>query len=377
MARTRGALLLGALAAAVVPVLAACDTSRVAATADVHISGRALDASGRPLAGARIQLFKEADLGEAVFGLVFAVGTLGAVCFTPVAPSICRSARIATAAGDGTFSYTLSGSDTQGSIGQASTLDVVVADPEGGEQAASTTLRFEAQSSQVTLPDARLWDAAARLGEASGRISVDWRALPAEDGRDTAYSVELDDSSRRALWSQRAGGTSAVVDSRVVEDVSGSAVALATANLGDTGAVQGVYASRRLAFPRTAAVPASRGRPCAAVSAPSLATTPQPTCGVTDGNLVEAAHLQGAPGSVVSGVVVDLGSTRPVSLVVPRGVTTDTIVEVSTDGAHYTTAATSSGGTVTLDLHGVRARYVRLRSTAGLDVSLMTELSVW
>ena len=376
-ARSRQALLLGAVAAVVAPVLASCDVSRVPAAADVHVTGRALDAAGRPLAGARIQLFKEPDLGEAVFGAVFVIGSLGSACFLPVAPSICRSARTTTAGADGTFSYTVPASDTQGSIGQASTLDAVVSDPGGGGRGATTTLRFEAQSTQVSLPDARLWDAAPRFAQPAGRFHLDWEGLPPADGRDVAYSVDLDDSQDRSVWTQPANGTAADVDARVVEDVRTTAAAIAKANLGATGEVQAVYSSRRVDVAPTAGAPPSRSRPCLAVTAVTLATTPQRTCGVTDGDLFDPARLQGNGSGVASGVVVDLGSVRPVGLVVARALGGEYAVETSTDGTTYVMRATGSGLVDALDVQGFRARYLRVRSTGGVDESLMDEVSVW
>ena len=81
---------------------------------------------------------------------------------------------------------------------------------------------------------------------------------------------------------------------------------------------------------------------------------------------------------MVSGVVVDLGAPRPVSLVVARGFAGQVLVELSDDGRSWRTVATSSGSAVALSVPGrPSARFVRLRSPVGLDESLATEVSVW
>ncbi len=63
------------LAAALCLAAAGCSTSDIDPDATVRISGRALDAAGRPLADTRVLLFKQADLGEVALGTVLVVGT--------------------------------------------------------------------------------------------------------------------------------------------------------------------------------------------------------------------------------------------------------------------------------------------------------------
>ena len=63
---------------------------------------------------------------------------------------------------------------------------------------------------------------------------------------------------------------------------------------------------------------------------------------------------------------------------VGRGFSGQVVAEISNDGRTFSTVATSSGTAVALRIPGgQRARYVRLRSPAGLDESLCAELSVW
>ncbi|MCU1657397.1 MAG: LigA protein [Pseudonocardiales bacterium] len=361
-------------------VLTGCTFSKVNANATVVVSGRALTARGSPLAGVQVRLFKEADLGEALVGIVLAVGTLGTMCLLPAAPAICRRARVATTDAGGGYTFTLKGSDTQGLIGTEAALDLVAAAP--GANGPSTTISFKARQTTVTLPDARLWNAIPRVSEGSGRVQLAWSSLPATAGRGAAYLAQLFDPTRQVpMWSQPESGTRADIDARVLEDHSASvAVAARTALTGGgTSDVHASYLSSRLAVQPIAGAPPSRRHPCRAVTGTATpASTPQTVCGVTDGNLVTPARLKAAKAQVVTGVAVDLGSVRPVDLVVARGVAGMVVVELSDDGATYHAAATSSESTVAVSPPGrPAARFVRVRSPSGLDESLMTELSVW
>ena len=367
------------LVAALSLTVAGCSFSEVDPDANVEISGRALDASGKPLANAKVLLFKQADLGEVVFGTVLAVGTLSTICLLPDAPAICRKARTATTDDDGRYEFELKGSDTQGTLGTESTLNVVFA---ASKAQSSTTVSFTAKDESISLPDARLWRSAARVSQSSGRIGLSWAPLPPKAGDDAAYSTQLFEAdSQSALWSQSASGRSASVDARILEDQAGSVAVSATTKLsGASGAgeVRASYLSPRLPVHATAGTPPSRGRPCAAVTgtAPPKAGRLS-TCAATDGDLRSPARLSSKKAGVVTGAVIDLGSSRPVSLVVARGFAGQCLVELSDDGMTYRTVATSSG-TAAVEVPGSpSARFVRLRSPAGLDESLSSEVSVW
>lgn len=364
--------------------LGGCEISRVDPAAAVHVAGRALDAGGRPLAGATLRLYKEADVGEALFGVFLAVGTLGTVCLSPAAPAICRKARTATTGADGSYRFELKGSDTQGLVGNASTMDLVIPGGDGG----SATASFKVRSTAVSLPDIRLWSAGARLGPAgagagggtgAGGIRLEWAALPGEAGRDPTYSLQLLDARTRALlWSQPSGPTGGGADSRVVEDVATVAVASAVAAVGDVvGDVRVGFVSPAIDVAGSrAGAPPSRGKPCSAVNAGDLSTTTQATCAATDGDLTSPGRLTGNGSGVVSGVVVDLGSARRIGFVVARGVAGDVVVEGSGDGNAWSDIGKGTGPIVSLTTSAT-ARAIRLRSPGGLDESLLAELSVW
>jgi hypothetical protein len=367
------------LLAALSLAVTSCSFSSVDPDASVEISGRALNASGKPLAGARVLLFKQADIGEVVFGTVLTVGSLSTICLLPEAPAICRKARTATTDADGRYHFELKGSDTQGTLGTESTLNVVFAGPRAQ---GSTTVSFTAKDEAITLPDARLWRSAPTVSRPSGRIQLSWSTVPSAAGSDPAYSAQLFEAGgASALWSQPASGRRATIDPRILEDQPGSvAVGAGTTLSGGSGAggVRASYLSRRLRVTATAGTPPSRGRPCAAVTgtAPPKAGPFSP-CSVTDGDLKRPARLSGATAAVVSGVVIDLGSSRPVSLVVTRGFLGQFLVEVSGDGRSYRTVATSAGSAAIAVPGNPSARFVRLRSPVGLDESLSSEVSVW
>jgi len=368
------------LFAALSLAVAGCSTSSVDPDATVHISGRALDASGRPLSGATVLLFKEADIGEVVVGTVLAIGTLSTVCLLPDPPAVCRKARTTTADEDGRYEFELRGSDTQGTLGTESTLNVVFA---GAPRKGSTTVGFAAKDTSVTLPDARLWKALPEVSRPSGRIGLSWSPLPKATGGDAEYSAQLFESDTgAATWSQPATGGLASIDPRILEDRSSSVAVGARTTLPggtNTGTVQASYLSARLQVDATAGAPPSRGRPCAPVRGPTARLgDPPDDCPMTDGDLTTPAGLRTRGTAVVTGVVVDLGLVRPVDLVVVRGFAGQFLVEVSTDGRIFQQVGTQIGTTVAVTPSGrPRARYVRVRSPAGVDESLATEVSVW
>jgi len=353
----------------------------VAPDATVVVSGRALDAAGHPLTGATVRLYKQADLGEALLGTVVTLGMLGADCLLPVAPTVCHRARTATTDEDGRYRFRLAGADTQGTLGTESTLALVVADPSAGADGASTTLTFTARSSTVALPAARLWDAHPQVTERGRSVRLSWGTLPAGAGTGATFSAQwFGTGQQEPGWTQPAAGRQAAIDARILEDRPGALAAAAHTSFGGDSDAHASYLSQRLPVRPTAGAPPSRGRPCLAVTGATAPATVQARCTATDGDLFTPARLTGRNAGVVTGVVVDLGRVRPVRLVVTRGVVGGFVVETSTDGHGYRTAATGTGSglgrAVALRLSS-EARYVRVRSPSGLDESLLDEVSVW
>jgi len=353
-----------------------CSFSKVDPNASVVVSGTALDSSGKPLANTKVLLFKQADIGGVIFGGILALGSLGTVCLLPDAPAVCDKAHTARTDSRGRYRFDLKGEDTQGTLSTEATLNVVFSSAR-----ASTTVSFTVKETDVQLPQARLVDLAPHVAQPGGRIRVSWSGLPAAAGRRASYSAQLyADRGQAALWTQAADGRSATLDPRLLEDRSGTVAVGARTDLSGgagTGSVHGYYLSKHLPVRASAGAPPSRGKRCAAVTGTAPATdSPFSRCAATDGDLDTAARLSGR--GVVTGAVVDLGSVRPVSLVVGRGFAGQVLVEISDDGTTFSTVATSSGSSVAVQVPGNRrARYVRLRSPSGLDESLSSELSVW
>ena len=319
-------------------------------------------------------LFKQADIGEVIFGSVLAVGTLSTICLLPDAPAICTKARRTRTGPDGRYAFDIKGSDTQGTLGTESTLNVVFS---GGPRRTSTTVSFSATGTDVELPDARLWNPRPRVRPP---IRLTWSPLRGA-GSGVTYSAQLytaDGAS--AIWSQPASGGAATLDPRILEDRPGTAAVGASATLdggNGTRKVRASYLSERLSVGARAGAPPSRGRPCAAVTGTGpVRAGAFGRCGLTDGSLDAPAHLRA--GATVTGAVIDLGRVRPVDLVVARGFAGQFLVELSSDGTTWSVVATNAGAAAAVPVPGGRsARYVRLRSPSGLDESLAHEISVW
>lgn len=371
---------LPALFATLSMTVTGCGMSAVESDATVTVSGRALDASGAPLADAPVLLIRQADIGQVVFGSILAVGTLSAICFAPDPPAICDRARTAKTDADGRYVFEVKGSDTQGSLGTEATMNVVFS---GRSAKTSTTVSFVARDEEVTVPDARLWNLDADVAQRAGGIQLSWRPLSRAAGAKASYSAQLYDADTgTALWTQPASGGRADLDPRLLEDKDGAVAVGAAVELDGgegIGEARASYLSPRLTVRSSAGAPPSRGRPCAPVTGtgPSVGRFRNP-CPATDGDLTQPAKLTAKGGNPVTGVVVDLGRTRPVSLVVARGFSGQLLVELSTDGTTYRTVATGLGLAYAAEPEGrPAARYVRLRSPVGLDESLSAELSVW
>jgi hypothetical protein len=359
--------------------VAGCGFSSVDPNSTVSVSGRALDASGKPLRNAHVLLVKQADIGEVIFGSILTVGTLSTICFAPAPPAICEKAHTTTTDSAGRYHFDIKGSDTQGSLGTEATMNVVFS---GRSSKTSTTVSFAAKDNAVTVPDARLWDLAAAVSR-RGAIRLTWRPLSRSAGSKARYSAQLYDTKTGAvLWTQPASGGHTDIDPRLLEDRHGAVAVSAGAELSGgsgTARVRASYLSPRLPVTASAGAPPSRGRPCAAVTGTATAAVRVRTpCGSTDGDLGAPARLSGGGSETVSGVVVDLGRVRPIDLVVARGFSGQLLVETSTDGTTFSTVATGFGQAYAVKPAGrPSARYVRLRSPAGLDESLSSALSVW
>lgn len=304
-------------------------------------------------------------------GVTLAVGTLGLVCLADPPPALCDKARRVTTGADGGFAFDLRGRDTQGSFGTVSTFHLSAGVPAGAGEAAGPLVaaRFEIQSSVVDLPALRLWR--PRVTVAGGR--VEWtpidQAYGPLVGSTTAWSVGV---PPRPVWSVE-GPSPAAADPRVLEDTRG---AVAVATLVDPG-LRITTRSPSLLYTGPAGPPPSRRAACTVYAGETA--TPLPPCPLTDGDFAAPVGASPHPSSAVrTAVAVDLGRSLPVTLVVVRGCPAECGVETSADGRTWTEAGTGSGAHLTVSPRaGATARQVRVRSTRGLDVSRLAEISVW
>jgi len=379
----RRVLLAAGVALAV--LAAGCTRSRISSDATVSVTGSVVTAAGAPVPGAKVALVKEADLGEVLGGLTLALSTLWLSCFVAHQPSFCARARRAATDGAGSFSYTLSGADTQGSIGNADTLDVTAVGP-GGASAGGTTVAFTVQATTLALPALHLWGAAPSLAPGGGRPSyrVSWPELPASIGATPSYGLLFMDqapgSGPGGDWVVSGARPGASVDARVLEDRSGTVeVDASTSSPGPHTTFRFTYRSSTVPFHGPGAPP-SRGAGCLAQAGNGAPVALHP-CPLTDGNLATPAALAASPcagctPAATSAAIIDLGSARPVSLVVVRGATTGVAIEGSNDLSTWSmlgSLATNPGAAAVAGA----ARYIRVRSLSGLGLGGLAEVSVW
>lgn len=359
--------------------LLACTSSQVEPDAPVTLRGTVEAPSGVPTGEVDVGLVKLADVGELVFGSTLAIGTLGAVCLTDDAPAVCGDAREADVGADGAYSFQLEGSDTQGSVGQASDFDLTATAPrpDGGEYVTST--RFEIQTEQLELPRLGFWDATLTVSADAATIRAEWPALPASLGESPSYSLRFLDTGAdpgALVWNVPTASPGQQVDRRLLEDRRGRVeLGATTENDGPDTTFRTTHFAAPSSFEGPGPAP-SRGLACAATTDDGQ-TRPLEPCPLTDGALYEPAGFS-AEGTVFSGAYVDLGAPQPVGLVVARGAIGPVTVETSPDARTWQTAGTSSGRLVAVTPpRPVEARYVRVRTSNGTDLSNLAEISIW
>jgi len=316
----------------VLVALAACSQSDVDPEADVVIEGRVLDVDGSPLDDRPVHLgvgMSPGDLGVAVL-------TLGLSC----TGGECGDRFDTTTDGDGAYSLTLKGSDTQSFFGSAeeTVLSASAAPGDGEVSGASVSATFEVQTERVRLPDLALVDPGVRVE----RDEVTWD--PAS-GFDVA-AFETD--AAVPVW-RTTGAGSAPVDGRILEDATGRVVvAGVVADEIEGSDVRIVRRSPGIGFVGPYGAPPSRGAGGE----------------LTDGDLVTDVALT-APATIA------LTDAVPAELVVVRGCEATCAVETSADGQTFVAAGAVTGAHGVIELPGADVRVVRVTATS------LREVSVW
>lgn len=356
-------------------VLAGCESSQVDRSAPIEVSGRILRAEGSPAAGAPVGLERNPGVGDILGSALLVPLTLSTACLADPPPAVCRnrSVRRTTTAADTTFSFHLTGKDTQGFLGTAESLSLSAeVAPAAGEVAgAAVTATFKVQTPALQLHDLQLWQ--PKVTVAAGRVGWEVRAGAG------AYQVLVEDAGGQPVWSFDGARPEVALDPRILEDTAGSLAVSVRDKATAEGTTVGVLRrSARVGYRSAAGPPVSRGRPCA-VGAGAPSTAP---CSLTDGDLSARisppSTTTTAPlttGSTIAPApetaTVDLGQSRAVGLVVVRGCTCQ--VEGSTDGRTWTTLGRSTGYTAVVPARTAAARYVRVAGA----LSDLREVSVW
>lgn len=333
----------------------ACTASKVDSNAAVTVHGTVQGADGQPKGGAPVVLAKEADIGDALLGTFLIGATIGTICLADPPPTICARAKRTTTAADGTYSFHLTGKDTQGGVGQASSFQISTGVGSGG---ASVSARFQIQKTDLALPVMKLWEPTVQVTVNPRTARANW--APRETAADEQV-VFTDPISGATVWAADGRGT-ATFDARVLEDAKGNAAVESTGNA-DAGGTSYRYTYRSAPVPFTGSTgpPPSRGFAC----------SPQP-CSLTDGKYGTPATL---PASAQEAIVT-LDKSRPVELIVVRGCPGDCQVETSIDAQSWKLVGSGKVPffSITPPL-GPDVYQIRVRS--GSDVSRMAEISVW
>lgn len=365
---------------------ASCTVSRVDPKATVEIDGTVLRQGGARLAGARVALLREGDVGD----VLLTIASIGVACIEGThAPAICHNARITTTGSGGSFRYTLKGSETQSTFGFSAVLNLTTQlDPRSDEVAgSSTTYRFHVQTNALDLPirmweptfDARTGPFGARVsfpGVPAGLLSRQMRATP-------RYTIEFARGDE-IVWQLTGARSVTTFDPRLLEDSTGTVRVIASASnihvsqqLGDEVA----YALRSgaRAYESPVGPPPSRGKGCSVVDRQGKNHVLSP-CRLTDGDFHPTlspdlcARATGCTEPSLASAVVDLGSVVRADLIVLRGCDNGCRIETSTDGRRWVSAGVTQESDAAFAFNPRPARFVRVLTSF---IDQLRELSVW
>lgn len=378
--------LLVILALALCQLAVACSPSQVDPGATVTIAGSLRDQSGGPVAGGKVVLAPRAEAPELLGGLLVTALSLGTVCLADPPPEPCasflRDASVVDSGPDGSFAFSLAGSEVRTFFGNARSLGVsagLPAPPDGVEGPAVLAM-FKVQTEQLDLGPLRFWEPEF----ASSRGRAGWDPAPKDLGTGSGYRLEFTSDAGEPIWGVAAGTTRVEYDPRVLEDSGGRVSVTARRKGVAPGTTTDVlYRSVQLHFTGGGSAPPSRGKPCSIQNGNSAAVA-LPSCEATDGRLGAVVDFPAAPG-VPDGaadpaaaeprwVVVDMGGPINPSLVVVRGC--GCAVEGSLDGSNWGSIATAR--TVEAAITPPRNTSVRFIRVGGQgQLSGLREVSIW
>lgn len=355
---------------------AACgEQSTVDPDATVVISGRALTADGSALADRPVRLATQAGAGE----VALAVLTLGLSCSESVCVDGVRSAATDPS---GAYRLELRGRDTQTGFGNVRQQALMTSgSPRDGEVSGpSVTARFVVQSEQVELPDLRLVDPDLSLASSPSRVGASWATSSGGP-----YVLTFESDTVVPVWKVTTGGSSATVDSRVLEGTSGRAVLSGSLSDQVVGSdVDVTWRSPGLGYASSVGAPVSRGLPCS-YRAGVVEVLRQEPCALTDGDLFseqrppsacpqQASATPDPPPACTNAasVTFDLPDAPRAELVAVRGCVGTCPVEVSDDGVDYRSASV-----VTDDFTALRVPPGVAHVRVGLGTEGLREVSVW
>lgn len=360
----------------------ACGTSDVADDAEVVVTGVLAMADGTPASGVKVALVPRPSGLDALAEFTATVTSVGMLCLAQQV-ALCKGARHATTAADGSYSFTMRGEDTKTILGNPVAAVFTARAPSG----AWVDSRFELSKEKISVPRLAFWEPAG-LSVSAGRQSIaySWPPLATEPKpRGYRLAITVADS---VLWSQQTG-VSGKLDARIVADAQAEFSAVAVVE-------QDGFTTEHHSPPSplrgVAGTPSSRDSACSVAGRDGA--VPVSSCPVTDGAYRAEFPVQScataSPSPAVSPspcpantwIAVDLGRPQPVSAVVLHGLAMPAGFEISTsdDGLRWTNRAQHKRAEYALVTikPTVTARYVRLQSgTRSEAMSGLAELSIW
>lgn len=365
----------------------ACTASEVDPDARIDIGGTVRRQNGDGAKAVRVGLSREADLGE-----VFAVFTTFGLACIDAHTTVCLGSRVTRTDDAGSFDYELRGKDTQGIVGQASTM--VLTSQLGPRPTEAVgpiaTYRFQVQTEKLNLPVA-FWEPSLDGSTGSFGARVTWTAVPGRvlpPGLGSAapeYALEFRRGNEN-VWRVDPARSGFAFDARLLEDASGTGSVVAALDGEKVSDEHGrsidvVLRSGSRYFEGPAGAPPSRGTGC---SVPDERGRPvvQSPCLLTDGSFEDGftpSVCRGETGCVepsARSTTIDLRTVRALTLVAVRGCSARCMVETSKNARTWRTAGVADSENAALILRpAVSARYLRVSSS--VSVAGLREVSAW